>query len=678
MVPAWQEADVLFGAVANLIKTIDYENYHLFIGVYPNDEQTRCEADRLSRQFRRVHTVVTQLPGPTCKADCLNEIIKAIFTYEQRRQLTFSGVIMQDAEDVIHPLSMKLFNYYLPEHDLVQIPVYSLKRKWWQLTGGHYMDEFAEFHSKEILVRQSFANVVPGAGVGTAMSKKALEFARQQSGEYYNTNSLTEDYEFSFRTQGSELKQVFARIKVPGEINKRYKKRADVDGDKTGSFIATREFFPNRFWWSVRQKTRWTIGISFQAWASMGWKGNWRLKYLFWRDRKMLFFSHAIAMGFLSIAVFLGYKIYLNLIPGSYHLAPLLSNDSWLWNVVYFNLTVLAFRILQRMAWSAVYYGWSVAPMVVPRYVWAAVINYLAIVRATKSYLGHLVTGRSIGWDKTSHDFLEMDEIDDMKRPLGDLLVKRGFLNQPELDRAIKIQSETGQLLGRILFAEGWVQECDLMQVLSEKYQLPLKPLDPFVIPLDVITLIPYEQQRSRRIIPCSLKDRSLTIASCRILESDEIEQLETDTGYRVDVQLTSTRDINFALHVIHELNHGQPGKDPVLVKIMQDIQKELSEPEFTDVAQRATASRDKYRSLGEQLVKQGLIDLATLEKYLHLYLLQPKPLGTFLIEQGEINQAQLDNALVDVSNSFSDVINQYRVYADEIAEASAAKKKIA
>jgi adsorption protein B len=45
----------------------------------------------------------------------------------------------------------------------VQIPIISLKRRWWNLIGGHYMDEFAEAHCKEI---HGFAGIVPGADVG--------------------------------------------------------------------------------------------------------------------------------------------------------------------------------------------------------------------------------------------------------------------------------------------------------------------------------------------------------------------------------------------------------------------------------------------------------------------------------------------------------------------------------
>src|SRR5690606_4037893 len=146
-------------------------------------------------------------------ADCLNAIINGIFDLERAQDIEFVGVVMQDAEDVVHPLSFKLFNYLIPRFDLVQIPVFSLPREWTNLTGGHYMDEFAEFHSKEILVREYLAGIVPGAGVGTAYSRQALALAAEQE-EIFNTNSLTEDYEFSTRMRDAGLKQIFARVPI--------------------------------------------------------------------------------------------------------------------------------------------------------------------------------------------------------------------------------------------------------------------------------------------------------------------------------------------------------------------------------------------------------------------------------------------------------------------------------
>src|SRR5687768_14212854 len=77
MVPAWREAGVI-GPMANLAApTLDYENYHLFVGTYPNDMDTQRDVDAVAARFRNVHKVVCARPGPTSKADCLNNVVDA-------------------------------------------------------------------------------------------------------------------------------------------------------------------------------------------------------------------------------------------------------------------------------------------------------------------------------------------------------------------------------------------------------------------------------------------------------------------------------------------------------------------------------------------------------------------------------------------------------------------------
>jgi len=195
MFPAWQEAEVIRQALMNTISNIEYRNFHVFVGTYINDPATQREVEEVIRHHTNVTQIIVPHPGPTCKADCLNWIVKGIREYQEKHGIRFAGVILHDAEDVVDPLSLKLFNCMMPEWDLVQIPIISLERSWWDLIGGHYMDEFAEAHCKEIHVREWFVGVVPGAGVGTGYSMRALDAAAGISGgDCFSTDSRTEDY----------------------------------------------------------------------------------------------------------------------------------------------------------------------------------------------------------------------------------------------------------------------------------------------------------------------------------------------------------------------------------------------------------------------------------------------------------------------------------------------------
>ena len=122
---------------------------------------------------------------------------------------------MHDAEDVIHPYELQLFNYLLDRMDLIQLPVYSFQRGIGEFVAGTYMDEFAESHSKDLVVRESMTGIVPCAGVSVCFSHRALRALRdEREGEIFSTESLTEDYDIAFRLQKLGMREIFVRFPI--------------------------------------------------------------------------------------------------------------------------------------------------------------------------------------------------------------------------------------------------------------------------------------------------------------------------------------------------------------------------------------------------------------------------------------------------------------------------------
>src|ERR1044071_1458988 len=215
MVPAWNERGVI-GQMAELAATtLDYEDYHVFVGTYPNDPDTQREVDEVCARFPNVHKVVCARPGPTSKADCLNNVLDAILQFEHRAKVQFAGFILHDAEDVLSEMELRLFNYLVDRKDLIQLPVYPFERKWFDFTSAHYMDEFAEVHGKDILVREAMAGQVPSAGVGSCFSRRAvMALLADGDGIAFDVQSLTEDYDIGFRLRAKGMTEIFVRFPV--------------------------------------------------------------------------------------------------------------------------------------------------------------------------------------------------------------------------------------------------------------------------------------------------------------------------------------------------------------------------------------------------------------------------------------------------------------------------------
>ena len=67
-----------------------------------------------------------------------------------------------------------------------------------------------------------------------------------------------------------------------------------------------------------------------------------------------------------------------------------------------------------------------------------------------------------------------MEAAEQSWRPLGELLVAKGLVNEDELARALKEQEETGRLLGTILVERGVVSGPALAVALAEQYGVEL------------------------------------------------------------------------------------------------------------------------------------------------------------------------------------------------------------
>ena len=67
LIPAWQEAGVIKKMLLNTLNTIDYRNYFIFVGVYPNDPDTQAEVDQVSEAYPQVSRLSILSPVPLPK-----------------------------------------------------------------------------------------------------------------------------------------------------------------------------------------------------------------------------------------------------------------------------------------------------------------------------------------------------------------------------------------------------------------------------------------------------------------------------------------------------------------------------------------------------------------------------------------------------------------------------------
>src|ERR1051325_12220474 len=96
---------------------------------------------------------------------------------------------------------------------------------------------------------------------------------------------------------------------------------------------------------------------------------------------------------------------------------------------------------------------------------------------------------------------------------LGEILIERRLITQEDLDRALELQRERGDKLGKILVDLGFIAMRDVLAALSDQLAVPLAALDE---PPPVSPEIQGPSARFMRqcsFLPVSVDDSTVTIA---------------------------------------------------------------------------------------------------------------------------------------------------------------------
>lgn len=386
-VPAWHEFDVIDRMLVNTCTTLQYYHYDIFVGVYPNDPKTIAQVKKVTEKYPQVHMVVSSHPGPSTKAENLNEIHQGMLKWENLSGIRYDIIVMHDAEDVIHPMSLKIHNYFIPNYDMVQLPVFPLEMNHRKITHWIYADEFAEAHTKDMMARQLFSKFVPSAGVGTGYNRWLIEFIGTSfARNIFRRASLTEDYDIALRLALGEAKLLF--VYKPFGIN-----------------VATRAFFPTTFTASIRQRTRWLIGICLQSWSNIGWIGNWRFRLALYRDRKAVLTNMVNALAYSVLFYVLLYEAVRYGLTQYGTLPSLINPGDPLYTIVLIDTIFMVWRFVHRFLTVTRIYGALAGLFSVLRLPIGNFVNFMATVRGVNQYFSSKRNGRRVAWDKTTHAF---------------------------------------------------------------------------------------------------------------------------------------------------------------------------------------------------------------------------------------------------------------------------------
>jgi type IV pilus assembly protein PilB len=175
------------------------------------------------------------------------------------------------------------------------------------------------------------------------------------------------------------------------------------------------------------------------------------------------------------------------------------------------------------------------------------------------------------------------------KGRLGEILIARGQITPEQLEEALELQKQSGELIGQILIKLGYVTENEVLHALGEQLGLPVVTITDQSVDPVALGQVPSEFAMRHQLIPLRSEDHTITVAMANPLDVQPLDDLRLVTGCEIKPAIASPSEIKRAIEQFY------------MEKMIQDI----SEQEADITAEEAPDIADLQRMATEALVIQ-------------------------------------------------------------------------
>jgi general secretion pathway protein E len=157
---------------------------------------------------------------------------------------------------------------------------------------------------------------------------------------------------------------------------------------------------------------------------------------------------------------------------------------------------------------------------------------------------------------------------------LGELLIARRLIEPEDLEKALDIQRERGEKIGKILIDLGFVAMRDVLAALSEQLSIPLVTLEgPPPVSPETEGLAP-RFMRQCRFIPVAMQDSTVTIAMADPLDFETLSAVRGFTGLKVQPVLAAEQEIIDAIDKYYgEVEKAEAELEPDAAQTAEDLE---------------------------------------------------------------------------------------------------------
>ena len=143
---------------------------------------------------------------------------------------------------------------------------------------------------------------------------------------------------------------------------------------------------------------------------------------------------------------------------------------------------------------------------------------------------------------------------------LGEILIERGKIQDEDLARALELQQERGDKIGKIIVDMGLIAQRDMLAALSDQLGIPLVTIDGPPSSAPEVDRLSHRFLRQVRAFPIAVADSTITLAMADPLDFETIAAVRSFSGFEVRPMLVAEQEVLDAI----EKHYGEAEQDGV------------------------------------------------------------------------------------------------------------------
>ena len=189
-----------------------------------------------------------------------------------------------------------------------------------------------------------------------------------------------------------------------------------------------------------------------------------------------------------------------------------------------------------------------------------------------------------------------------MKR-LGELLVQENLISDEQLTEGLEEQKNTGELLGEILVRKGYVNESDVARTIATQFSFPYLSVAHYYIAPEMRGLFKLETMEKYCFVPIDRFGDVLGIVIAGLLDQDIIDEIEKHTKSTIQVYVGKVSEVK---QVIKERFAAAPPAHPPAAATAIDV---TAPPKLTPIKkgkEEEDETQEAAAAAGDQKAKSA------------------------------------------------------------------------